>query len=425
MSIKELYSIFKEYPTICTDSRNIVPDSIFFALKGDNFDANNYVKTVLEQGCAYAVSDNADNANIEGCIIVDNVLETLQQLARHHREETEVHIIAITGTNGKTTTKELLTAVLAQNNVIATKGNLNNHIGVPLTLLSINKNTRVAIVEMGANHPGEIAALCNIALPNSGIITNIGKAHLEGFGSEEGVKKTKGELYDYLEKNRGQIFYNADDSVLSQMANKTKGTQLVEYGKTLANVKINNDIFLGFCCTNPELNIKTNLVGEYNINNVLATVAVGLNFEVSAKSIETALQNYKPDNNRSQFIKTTRNNVIMDAYNANPSSMNVAISNFANINANKKVLILGDMLELGKDSFDEHTRIVELLKKHNFDKTILVGECFNQFKDNSSVLCFANTTLAEEYLKANVIEQSTILVKGSRGIKLEKLLDYL
>ncbi|MDR2287527.1 MAG: UDP-N-acetylmuramoyl-tripeptide--D-alanyl-D-alanine ligase [Prevotellaceae bacterium] len=426
MNIKELHTIFRDYPVICTDSRNIVPDSIFFALKGENFDGNRFVKQSLDSGCAFAVSDSIDNEGIDGCIIVENVLKTLQDLAEYHRLEFDIPVLAITGTNGKTTTKELINAVLSRKyETVCTAGNLNNHIGVPLTLLNVNEKTEIVIVEMGANHSGEIATLCEIAHPEIGLITNIGKAHLEGFGSEEGVRKTKGELYDYVEKNRGVIFYNADDETLETMAENTMETTLVKYGKTVTGAKIDSDsTLLGFSTVEPELNVNTCLVGEYNLNNVLAAIAVGKYFDVPDTEIVVALAEYKPTANRSQLIKIASNTVIMDAYNANPSSMEAAISNFAKLKAENKLLILGDMLELGDNSLSEHRRITEIIKKHglwNKGKVILIGRTFSQLNEEIAI-SFPTKSEAEKYLKDQNINYHLILVKGSRGIGLETLL---
>jgi UDP-N-acetylmuramoyl-tripeptide--D-alanyl-D-alanine ligase len=427
MKIKELHAIFRDYPVICTDSRNIIPDSIFFALKGENFDGNQFVKQSLDSGCAFAVSDNVDNEGIDGCIIVNNVLKTLQDLAEYHRLEFDIPVLAITGTNGKTTTKELVNSVLSKKyNTVCTKGNLNNHIGAPLTLLNINKKTEIVIVEMGANHPGEIAALCQIAHPGLGLITNIGKAHLEGFGSEEGVRKTKGELYDSMEKNRGIIFYNSDDATLTTMAEKTQGTTLVKYGKAIMGAKTDKDnSLLSFSTVEPDLIIKTSLVGEYNLNNALAAISVGKYFGVSNEDIIAALIEYKPTANRSQLIRTSVNTVIMDAYNANPSSMEAAISNFARIEADNKLLILGDMLELGDDALAEHEQITNVIKNYGLwkkGKVILIGHTFSRL--NNDAICFPLKSEAEEYFKNQNIKSHLILIKGSRGIGLETLLKH-
>jgi UDP-N-acetylmuramoyl-tripeptide--D-alanyl-D-alanine ligase len=425
MNIKELHAIFRDYPVVCTDSRNIVPDSIFFALKGEHFDGNRFVKQSLDSGCAFAVSDSIDNEGIDGCIIVENVLKTLQDLAEYHRLEFNIPVFAITGTNGKTTTKELINAVLSKKyKTVCTVGNLNNHIGAPLTLLNINEKTEIVVVEMGANHPGEIATLCEIAHPGIGLITNIGKAHLEGFGSEEGVRKTKGELYDYVEKNRGVIFYNADDETVRTMAENTERTTLVKYGKTITDAKIDSDnTLLGF--STPDMTVKTCLVGEYNLNNVLAAIAAGEYFDVPDTDIVAALTEYKPTANRSQLVKTASNTVIMDAYNANPSSMEAAISNFAKLKAENKLLILGDMLELGDDSLSEHRRITEIIKKHglwNKGKVILIGHTFSRLNEEIAV-SFPTKSEAEKYLKNQNINNHLILIKGSRGIGLETVFE--
>jgi UDP-N-acetylmuramoyl-tripeptide--D-alanyl-D-alanine ligase len=429
MNIKELYAIFRDYPLVCTDSRNIVPDSIFFALKGKFFDGNQFVKQSLDSGCAFAVSDSIENKEIHGCMIVENVLKTLQDLAEYHRKEFDIPVLAITGTNGKTTTKELVNAVLSKKyKTVCTKGNLNNHIGTPLTLLNIDENTEIVIVEMGANHCGEIATLCEIAHPGLGLITNVGKAHLEGFGSEEGVRKTKGELYDYIEKNRGVIFYNADDATLATMAEKTQGTTLVKYGKNIIGaITDSNNFFLGFSTTEQEMIVKTCLVGEYNLNNVLAAIAVGKYFEVSVPDIISALAEYKPTANRSQLVQSSMNTVIVDAYNANPSSMEAAIDNFAQLDVENKLLILGDMLELGDDSLAEHRRITEIIKNHGLwkkGKVILIGNTFSRLGEDVAI-CFPAKSEAEKYLENQNVNSHLILLKGSRGIGLETLLKYL
>ncbi|MDR2423751.1 MAG: UDP-N-acetylmuramoyl-tripeptide--D-alanyl-D-alanine ligase [Prevotellaceae bacterium] len=426
MEISDLYRIFTEYPVICTDSRNIIPDSIFFALKGNNFDGNKYVEQALLKGCAYAVSDDISNAELDGCIVVENVLQTLSELAKYHRNSLNVHVLAITGTNGKTTTKELVGAVLSKRyKTVCTMGNQNNHIGVPLSLLSMPADTEIAVIETGANHCGEIAALCEIACPNSGIITNIGKAHIEGFGSAEGVRKAKSELYNYLEKHRGTIFYNSDDETLTTMAEKTSNTVLVPYGAKAMDVETASGTFLAFGANRLSLNVQTSLVGEYNLNNALAAVAVGLYFDVSVEDIADALAAFKPENNRSQLIETSKNTVIMDAYNANPSSMEAALTNFAKLDKPNKLLILGDMLELGTEAHSEHKKIIELTQKLGFENIIFVGSNFYELKDKSISIHFSDSIEARKYLSNNNISVHTILVKGSRGIGLEKLLAEL
>jgi UDP-N-acetylmuramoyl-tripeptide--D-alanyl-D-alanine ligase len=429
MKIKELYAMFRDYPIVCTDSRNIIPDSIFFALKGENFDGNQFVKYSLDKGCVFAISDSVENEGIDGCVIVENVLKTLQDLAEYHRMEFDIPVLAITGTNGKTTTKELVNAVLSKKyKTVCTKGNLNNHIGTPLTLLNIDENTEIVIVEMGANHCGEIATLCEIAHPGLGLITNVGKAHLEGFGSEEGIRKTKGELYDYIEKNRGVIFYNADDATLATMAEKTIGTILAKYGKTIMGATAGNDnFFLGFSTAEPELSVKTCLVGEYNLNNALAAIAAGKYFGVSVPDIVSALEEYKPTANRSQLVRSSTNTVIMDAYNANPSSMEVAIGNFARLEAKNKLLILGDMLELGDDSLAEHRQVTEIIKNHGLwksGKVILIGHTFSRLGEDVAI-CFPDKSEAVKYLENHNVNSHLILLKGSRGIGLETLLKVI
>jgi UDP-N-acetylmuramoyl-tripeptide--D-alanyl-D-alanine ligase len=429
MDIKELHSVFDSCSAVCTDSRNIIPDSMFFALKGDNFDGNSFVRKALEEGCAFAVSDDPANDGIHGCILVDNVLKTLQDLAEYHRMEFNIPVVAITGTNGKTTTKELVNAVLSgMYRTVCTEGNLNNHIGVPLTLLKITRDAEIVIVEMGANHPGEIAGLCRIAHPDKAIVTNIGKAHLEGFVSPEGVRKAKGELFDFVEKNRGVIFYNSDDSTVSEMAEATRGTTLVKYGKTAAGAKIDDSsMLLRFSTLEPEMSVDTALAGEYNLNNALAAIAVGRYFGVSAVDVAEALTMFRPADNRSQLIKTAQNTVILDAYNANPSSMEAAICNFGKLDAKNKMLILGDMLELGEAAVDEHKKIVEILKRCNLwekGRVVLVGQVFGQLGGDVA-LCFGNRLEACKFFEKQPPREKTVLVKGSRGTGLEILLKYL
>ncbi|MDR0560722.1 MAG: UDP-N-acetylmuramoyl-tripeptide--D-alanyl-D-alanine ligase [Prevotellaceae bacterium] len=426
MDTKDLYSIFCEYSAICVDSRRIIPDSIFFALKGENFDGNQYVKQALEKGCSFAVSDDLNNAGIHRCTVVENVLQTLSSLAEYHRKKLNPHVLAITGTNGKTTTKELVGAVLSKKyKTVSTSGNFNNHIGVPLTLLSITEDCEIAVVEIGANHAGEIAALCEIACPNSGIITNIGKAHLEGFGSEDGVKKAKGELYDYLNKTGGVIFYNSDDKILREMTKKTVNAKIVGYGKSSMGVETEQNVFLAFSSLQPEMRIKTSLAGQYNLNNALAAIAAGKYFDIPDADIVAAISDCKPENNRSQLVETEKNTVIMDAYNANPSSMETALINFAKLDRQNKMLILGDMLELGDSSRKEHIHIMELIENLGFDKTVLIGENFYSLKNGSRAKHFFSRADAETYFADNNPKSNTILIKGSRKTGLEKLMYLL
>ncbi|MDR2840071.1 MAG: UDP-N-acetylmuramoyl-tripeptide--D-alanyl-D-alanine ligase [Paludibacter sp.] len=419
----ELYSIYQKYPIICTDTRNIVPDSIFFALRGDNFDANAFARTALDGGCAYAVIDNPQYADDDRFILVNDVLTTLQNLARYHRQQTKTTVIAITGTNGKTTTKELIAAVLMQKyNIVYTQGNLNNHIGVPLTLLKIRPEHEFAIIEMGANHPKEIEALAAIAQPDYGLITNVGKAHLEGFGSFDGVKNTKGELYEFIAANGKAAFLNQKNEYLNEMAQKAKlNEKIIPYR---AAKEITASPFLEMTCiTNQELKVKTKLIGSYNAENVLAAVTLGNYFGVENSKIEQAIANYTPSNNRSQYIETEHNKLIVDAYNANPSSMTEAIRNFAQIKADKKMLILGDMLELGKQSADEHQSIIKLLEDSGLANVLLVGRNF--FATKSRFPKFENTEDLLEFLEDNRIEKQYILLKASRGIHLEKIIGKL
>ena len=430
MSIEELYLLFTKNPVISTDSRNIEPNALFFALKGEKFNGNSYAFTALENGAGYAVIDEAAYKLSERCILVDNVLKTLQELSRIHRLGLRIPIIAITGTNGKTTTKELITAVLSKKfKVTATKGNLNNHIGVPLTLLSMTQDTRIGIVEMGANHPGEIAELCDIALPDFGLITNVGKAHLEGFGSFEGVKNTKAELYRFIERNSGKIFRNTSNPWLSEMALEleTIGYRTTHDGVGIEGEIVQHSPTLVFKAKFPKgwLYFKTNLAGGYNLENAMAAVCIGNYFGVDPLEISEAIGAYKPTNNRSQFIKTASNTILMDAYNANPSSMDAALENFKTFDAPAKGIILGDMFELGEASYEEHQKIADKLATMKLPMVLLTGEEFSRcqvapgfkvFRDNESLIQFLENSKPRGYL---------FLIKGSRGMKLEIVADKL
>jgi UDP-N-acetylmuramoyl-tripeptide--D-alanyl-D-alanine ligase len=436
--IKELYDIYIRYQTICTDTRNIIPGSIFFALKGDNFNANIFADEAIDKGCAYAVIDEPQSEQSDKYIFVDNVLETLQQLAAFHRDQLNIPVIGITGTNGKTTSKELMHAVLSKKfKVLSTKGNFNNHIGVPLTILSIHDDTEIAVVEMGANHMGEIADLCKISKPDFGIITNIGKAHLEGFGSIEGIINTKKSLYDSVISSNGKLFVCSDNSLLMDIS---KGTERITYGVSphsdcLGEISDSNPLLsLKWYCNKPTntIEIKTNLVGYFNLENIMSAICVGEYFGVKADDIKDALESYVPSNNRSQVIKTDKNTILMDAYNANPSSMDASIKNFIQTKSENlpdrqagKFAIIGDMLELGKDSLDEHRKIIELLKDSGIKKIIFIGKNFYSLKDNIDYPVFADISEASEWFKKNNIKNQTILIKGSRGISLEKLLEFL
>jgi UDP-N-acetylmuramoyl-tripeptide--D-alanyl-D-alanine ligase len=429
MTIEQLYKIFGNYPVITTDSRNIPLNSIFFALKGENFNGNKFADDALNKGAAYAVIDEPEYAAGNRFIVVEDVLNCLQQLARHHRDQLKLPILAITGTNGKTTTKELIAAVLAKKfKVNFTQGNLNNHIGVPLTLLSMTNDTEFGVVEMGANHPGEIKTLCEIANPDFGIITNIGKAHLEGFGSFEGVIKTKSELYDFLRQKGEKCFLNADNPLLVKQAAKL---DQISYGKStdyyMAGEVASTDNYLVVKALFPKgwLYLKSKLVGDYNFENVLAAACVGKYFEIDPIEIQNALAEYTPANNRSQLITKAKNTIIMDAYNANPTSMLAALNNFANIKHEQKCVILGDMLELGEVSEEEHQKIVDFIDQQSFAETFLVGKQFINTNSSKEKKKFENVELLSNYLKTQPIENKLVLIKGSRGIHLEKILELL
>lgn len=429
-----LYDLFQEYPQITTDSRNCIPGSIFFALKGENFNANAFAAGALEKGCQYAVVDEPQYAINEKYILVDDVLKTLQDLATFHRKTLGTKIIGITGSNGKTTSKELIAAVLKEKYKIHfTKGNLNNHIGVPLTLLQLKSEHQLAIVEMGANHPGEIKLLSEITQPDFGIITNVGKAHLEGFGSFEGVKKTKAELYDFIATDGLGIFINTDNEHLVGMASKSGIKEEKQIPFSLKNHpdismvtgKITkNDPLLGMeCQTGSTFQVNTNLIGAYNAENILAAVTIGHFFGLSNALIKKGIESYIPQNNRSQLTITERNKLIVDAYNANPTSMQAAILNFSSMEAENKLLILGDMLELGEESKSEHQKIILLLEENGFKDVFLVGKEFKQtihaFKH------FDQTEALNEYLTTRNFCNLHILIKGSRGISLEKTIPFL
>jgi UDP-N-acetylmuramoyl-tripeptide--D-alanyl-D-alanine ligase len=424
-SISQLYSIFKQHPIICTDSRACTPDSLFFALKGDNFNANAFALSALEKGCRYAVIDEAEYKLDERFILVENVLETLQNLATFHRRQLATPILAITGSNGKTTTKELISAVLSEKyNILYTQGNYNNHIGVPLTLLQLKSEHEIAVVEMGANHQGEIRLLCEIARPNFGLITNVGKAHLEGFGGIEGVKKGKGEMYQYIARSGKLVFINKNNSSLVEMAQKAGlENKMLGYihGEQISDASPFLEVKCGGSCGG--FTVKTNLVGAYNVENVLAAATIGKYFSLSNEQIKNGLENYEPKNNRSQFTETANNKLIVDAYNANPSSMSVAIKNFAQIEAENKLLILGDMFELGEESEKEHQAMVDLLVENKFDRVFLVGKEFAQTKNRFQT--FENTSELLQYIEKEPVKNNCILIKASRGIKLENVIEKL
>jgi len=429
MSIQELYDIYLKYPSVQTDSRKVKAGDMFFALKGDNFNGNRFAAQALQDGAVCAIVDEAEFVTSERCILVDDVLSTLQQLARHHRLQLDVPVIAITGSNGKTTTKELLIAVLSAKYITyATEGNLNNHIGVPLTLLKVKKDAEIIIVEMGANHIGEIASYCLIANPDYGLITNCGKAHLEGFGSLEGVRKGKGELYDFLAKFEGSIFRNSDLPYLEDMAKNINQEEQFTYGTANAYIigKAIGDtamLKVAMLTSGLEVQIQTQLVGNYNLANVLAAVAVGEHFDVDIDTIKTALEQYQPSNSRSQWLEKGDNKIILDAYNANPSSMKLAIENLANMPATNKWFLLGAMKEMGAESASEHQALIDLLQNLGQQNVILCGTEFEQREHN--FVWFASSAEAKDYLSNKPVHNATILVKGSRGSKMEVVLEAL
>ena len=440
MSIDFIYQKFLSFPNISTDSRNVTKNSIFFALKGDKFDGNVYAEKAL-QVCAYAIVDDESVVQSERYILVNDSLEALQKLAQLHRRELNIPILAITGTNGKTTTKEIVARILKQKyNVWATLGNLNNHIGVPLTILQMNKDTQFGVVEMGANHQGEIAALCEIAQPDFGIITNVGKAHIEGFKSMNGVKKAKGELYSYLYMNNGMAFIHSDDETLQEMDPPRK---TIFYGTSkfthCQGTILPSDLFVEMkwevsdassdnyeeILNNPNRSISSQLYGSYNFINILAAVCVGEYFKVPDVDIKKAVENYKPSNNRSQLVETENNKVVLDAYNANPSSVKVALENFIKISHKSKVVILGDMLELGDIANVEHCNIAYSLENTDLDKIFYVGSIYSNLKLPMKIQSFETYEILIQYLTKNPIKNSLILVKGSRAVQLEKLIPVL
>lgn len=432
ISPEELYSIYLNNPIICTDTRSIQKGSIFFALKGPNFNGNSFAEAAIEQGAAYAVIDEPKFRKDDRYILVEHGLKALQELANYHRRQLKIPFLAITGSNGKTTTKELIRAVLSKKfKTLATKGNLNNHIGVPLTILSIDKSIEFAVIEMGANHQGEIESYCHIAEPDYGLITNVGKAHLEGFGGLSGVKKGKRELYHWLDENGIKIFINGDNGDLGEMASQIDPRKLVFYGTNSAF-----DTFAVLKKSQPELVISwksglqqgqhtCRLIGAYNFENVVAAVAVGNYFGVEAHLIDLAISSYMPDNSRSQRLQKGSNSIILDAYNANPSSMEAAIKNFSQLSDKNKVICIGDMAELGEDSEKEHKRILQLLKDVSYQQLILVGKNFNKFSNELDCMSFENAELASDWIKKNPLKSKTILIKGSRSTKMETILEAI
>lgn len=433
MDISELYSIYCNHPTVTTDSRLCPKDSIFFALKGDTFNGNLFAEKALESGCSFAVVEEWDNTKQNNQIIkVDNVLETLQKLANFHRRKLKIPIIGITGTNGKTTTKELIAISLSREFKIAfTQGNLNNHIGVPLTLLSMNKTHEIGVVEMGASHSGDIIELCKIAEPDYGLITNVGKAHLEGFGSIENVIKTKCELYNYIRENEGKVFVNRDNKILYELS---EGMDRILYGKNdpslfASGSIVNASPFLEFDWSffDSSYRVKTNLVGEFNFDNAIAAVAVSKFFGINSERISSSFEEYEPTNHRSQFKRTSKNDLIIDAYNANPTSMKTSLDFFTSIPSSlPKMVVLGEMKELGESSIEEHKTMIEYLNKQPYLKVYLVGDVFNNISINGDkYVCLNNVEELIEILKKNPFENHYIFLKGSHSVHLEKAIDYL
>lgn len=425
MNLPSLYDLYQQHPSVQTDTRKLKSGDIFFALKGDNFNGNQFARQAIEAGAVLAVIDEAEYA-IEGkTFLVDDVLTTLQELARHHRQQFSIPFIAITGSNGKTTTKELVHAVLSRKyRTATTEGNLNNHIGIPLTILKIKPDAEIAVIEMGANHQREIAGYCTYAMPDYGIITNCGKAHLEGFGGVEGVRKGKGELYDWLRAHQGTAFVMWDYDYLRTMSQGIE--KIIRYGTADASLEgntVKSEPFLEVAITNGADTgiIHSQLVGDYNLPNILLAVAIGKHFKVPDMEIRKAIEEYQPSNSRSQLLKAGSNQIILDAYNANPSSMKLAIENFARLAAPHKVLMLGAMAELGNESLQEHQQIIELIAKHSWKQVVLVGGDFLKIKH--PWISFSNSTEARQWFIEQQFENTHLLIKGSRSMKMEKILE--
>jgi len=426
ITIPELYDLYLKHPSVCTDSRKLKQDDLFFALKGPSFNGNRFAHDALQKGAAYVIADETV-AEDNRIFLVDDVLSALQQLALHHRRQLNIPVLAITGSNGKTTTKELIAQVLSSKyKTLATEGNLNNHIGVPLTLLKIRPDREIAIIEMGANHQGEIAAYCELALPGFGMITNCGKAHLEGFGSIEGVRKAKGELYDFIRKSGGTVFRCSDLDYLEKMAEHIP--QQITYGSANAQIAgraLYQDGFLSVAVLTAgmETIISTKLVGDYNLPNVLAAVAAGHYFGMTIDAIREAIESYIPSNSRSQMIQRGSNRIISDAYNANPASMRSALLNFAGMEAGHKWLMLGSMKEMGQEEQTEHQALVDLAVQLGFEHVILVGKEYQHTRHDFS--WFEDAAAAAAYIREHPLSNALILVKGSRGAQMEKVLEAL
>lgn len=427
MTLEEIYTIYQQYPSVNTDTRKIKEGDLFFALKGDNFNGNRYANRAISLGAAYVIVDEVFDSPSDKTIVVDDVLKTLQDLASYHRKQLGFKIIAATGSNGKTTSKELIQKVLEKKyNCFATPGNFNNHIGLPLSILQIKKECEIAILEMGDNKPGDVTELCNIAFPDYGFITNIGKDHIEGFGSMEGNIKAKKEIYDYLASSNGNIFLNTNDELVKSIAS--------DFEEPISYSSQNDFAYIAFKDTTPFVNyfneneteVNTQLIGAYNFDNIQLAHCIGKYFEVDSNSIDEAIKSYSPDNNRSQIVKTGSNTLILDAYNANPSSVEKALESFEMLKDNKeKWIILGDMLELGGISKEEHLNIINYIKSLNFKNVILIGKEYTSVNSLKEFKSFAKKQDAESYLKDSPITQANVLLKGSRGMKLETLQELL
>ncbi len=424
MKIEALHALFLEHPTICTDTRKVTKNCLFFALKGPNFNGNAFAQEALDKGAAIAIIDEEEFKTSDKFVLCDDVLETLQQLATYHRKQCKAKIISLTGSNGKTTTKELINAVISKKyKTVATQGNLNNHIGVPLTLLSIKADTEMAIVEMGANHVGEIEMLCNIAQPDFGYITNFGKAHLEGFGGVEGVIKGKSELYICIMANGGHLFFNADDAIQKE--------KLSHYTKKIGFSASDHQYYnIEFLEANPFVTLKveettmaTQLIGKYNFPNCCAAIVMGKYFNVPLEDMKMAIESYQPQNNRSQILEKNGFNIILDAHNANPTSMKAALENFSLMDAEHKTLIIGDMFELGVTAEEEHQAIADLAKELNFQDVYLVGKNF--FGTQTDLYQFETFDALKAHLEDQPLKKGTLLIKGSRGMALERVLDLV